>query len=107
MKGPMKQKLVSFVSSVVFLGFLWVLFKKMIIVTWISMPWWALILLLIGLFFFIETMVARTVGAREPAERAGDSAKEALSSARETVKERSIDGLDAVKAKLAEREKQP
>ncbi len=100
MENKWRQRLVSLISSVVFLGFLWVLFKKMIIVTWISMPWWGLILLLIVLFFFIETMVSRTLGAKEPAERAKESLVSGVKQASETATIAGQDGLDAVKAKL-------
>ena len=103
MKEKWRQRFVSLISSVVFLGFLWVLFKKMIIVTWITMPWWGLILLLVVLFIFIETMVSRVVGAKEPLDRAKDSAKESLTTASQTT----FDGLEAVKRKLAERQDKP
>jgi protein-S-isoprenylcysteine O-methyltransferase Ste14 len=95
-----RQRLVSLISSVVFLGFLWVLFKKMIIVTWISMPWWGLILLLIALFFFIETMVSRTLGAKEPAQRAQETVMSGLKQASDSATSAGQDSLEAVKARL-------
>jgi protein-S-isoprenylcysteine O-methyltransferase Ste14 len=95
-----RQRLVSLISSVVFLGFLWVLFKKMIIVTWISMPWWGLILLLIVLFFFIETMVSRTLGAKEPAQRAQETVVAGLKQASDSATSAGQDSLEAVKARL-------
>jgi protein-S-isoprenylcysteine O-methyltransferase Ste14 len=95
-----RQRLASLISSALFLGFLWVLFKKMIIVTWITMPWWGLILLLIVLFFFIETIVSRTLGAKEPAQRAQESVSSGLKQASETASIAGQDSLDAVKARL-------
>ena len=100
MNGRLRQRLASLISSVVFLGFLWILFKKVIIVTWISMPWWALILLLIVLFFFIETIVARTVGAKEPVARSKDAVAAGLTKATETASAAGHDSLEAVKARL-------
>jgi ABC-type protease/lipase transport system fused ATPase/permease subunit len=106
-KRDLRQRLTSLVSAAIFLGFLWVLFKKMIIVTWIVMPWWGLILLLIVLFFFIETMVARTVGAKEPVDRATETAISGMKSASETAATAGQDGLDAVKKRLEAYDKKP
>jgi hypothetical protein len=101
-KAPhgMRQRLVSLISAALFLGFLWVLFKKMIVVTWITVPWWAFILLLVLFFFFIETFVARTFGAKEPAQRAVESATDSVKSAGQAAATAGQDSLDAVKKRL-------
>ncbi len=100
MNNRFRQRIASLVSSVLFLGFLWILFKKVIIVTWISLPWWALILLLVVLFFFIETMVARSLGAREPAQRGKDSIAAGLDKATDAATTAGHESLDAVKRRL-------
>jgi Flp pilus assembly protein TadG len=79
---------------------MWVLFKKMIVVTWISVPWWAFILLLILFFFFIETFVSRAFGAKEPAQRAIDSSADALKQAGQTAERVGEASLDAVKQRI-------
>jgi hypothetical protein len=99
-KRDLRQRLASLISAAIFIGFLWVLFNKMHIITVIVMPWWGLILLLIVFFFFIETMVARTVGAKEPVERAKESATESIKSASESAAAAGHEGLDAVKKRL-------
>jgi hypothetical protein len=96
----MRQRLVSLLSAAIFLGFLWVLFKKMIVVTWITVPWWAFILLLVLFFFFIETFVARTFGAKEPVQRGVESATESVKSAGQAASAAGQDSLDAVKKRL-------
>jgi hypothetical protein len=95
-----RQRLASLISSALFLGFLWVLFKKMIVVTWITIPWWGFILLLILFFVFIETVGSRTLGAKEPAQRAQESIQSSVKQASEAVTEAGQDSLDAVKARL-------
>jgi hypothetical protein len=95
-----RQRLASLVSSALFLGFLWVLFKKMIVVTWITIPWWGFILLLILFFFFIETVVSRTLGAKEPAKRAQESIHSGVKQASSAVTDAGQESLDAVKARL-------
>lgn len=100
MNSRFRQRVASLISSVLFLGFLWILFKKIIIVTWISMPWWALILLLVVLFFFIETMVARTLGAKPPVERHKDGIAAGLDKATQSATTAGQDSLDAVKRRL-------
>ena len=90
-----RQRLASLISSALFLGFLWVLFKKMIVVTWITIPWWGFILLLIVFFFFIETVVSRTLGAKEPAQRAQDSVQSGVKQASTAVTEAGQESLDA------------
>jgi hypothetical protein len=95
-----RQRLASLVSSALFLGFLWVLFKKMIVVTWITVPWWGFILSLILFFFFIETVVSRTLGAKEPAKRAQESIQSGVKQASSAVADAGQESLDAVKARL-------
>jgi hypothetical protein len=95
-----RQRLASLISSALFLGFLWVLFKQMIVVTWITIPWWGFILLLILFFVFIETLVSRTLGAKEPAKRAQESVQSGVKQASTAVSEAGQDSLDAVKARL-------
>jgi hypothetical protein len=95
-----RQRLASLVSSALFLGFLWVLFKKMIVVTWITIPWWGFILLLILFFFFIETVVSRTLGAKEPAKRAQESIQSGAKQAAGALTDAGQESLDAVKARL-------
>jgi uncharacterized protein YpmS len=79
---------------------LWVLFKKMIVVTWITIPWWGFILLLILFFVFIETVVSRTLGAKEPAKRAQESIQSSVKEASTAVTDAGKESLDAVKARL-------
>ncbi len=105
LNGQLRQRIASLISSILFLGFLWILFKKIIIVTWISMPWWALILLLVVLFFFIETMVARTVGAKEPVDRHKDAVAAGLDKATNAASTAGHESLDAVKARLRDFDK--
>ncbi len=109
---PWRQRLTSLVSAAIFLGLIYVLFKKVIVVAWIQIPWWGLLIMLIALFFCIETMVARGFGAREPVQRAGDTAKEAAAEVAgaaakigQGVKSAAADPLQAVKDRLAEHEK--
>ncbi len=106
-KRDWRQRLTSLISAAVFLGFLWALFNKMHIITVIFLPWWGLILLLIGLFFFIETFVARSLGAKKPVEQAKDSALESMKSASETAAAAGHEGLDAVKKRLEAFDKKP
>jgi hypothetical protein len=107
-----RQRLVSLISAAIFLGFLYVLFKKLIIVAWIPVPWWGALLGLVVLFFVIETFVARTFGGREPAQRAIDKSKDiGVGAAQAATKVGGAavatgeDVLEAVKKKLAEHDK--
>jgi hypothetical protein len=106
-KRDLRQRLASFISAAIFMGFLWVLFNKMHIITVILLPWWGLILLLIGLFFLIETFVARSVGAKKPLDRAVETTQTSIKSASEAASAAGHDGLDAVKKRLDAFDKKP
>lgn len=97
----LKQRAASLVSGLIFLGFLWILFKKVIIVTWISMSWWQLLLLLVLLFFFIDTMVSRGFGAKDPLTRK----KEQIGALGEKATDAGQATLDDIKRRLAERDR--
>jgi protein-S-isoprenylcysteine O-methyltransferase Ste14 len=108
----LRQRLISLISAVVFLGFLYVLFKKLIIVTWIPVPWWGALLVLVVVFFMIQTFVARTLGGKPPAQRALDKSKEAAGNVASTAAKigdgavsAGTDALENVKRKLAEHDK--
>jgi fatty acid desaturase len=101
-KPGLRQRLVSLISAAVFLGFLWALFNKMNIVTWIIVPWWAFILLLIVFFFVIETFVARAFGAKEPVQRAVDSAAGSAKTVGHAAAAAGEESLDAVKKRIDE-----
>jgi hypothetical protein len=111
-----RQRAVSFVSAAIFLAFLWLLFQKLIVVAWISIAWWMIPLMLIGLFVFIETMVAKTFRAKRPSERAAEKVKsvskdagveiaEAASKLGDGAVSGGADALQAVKNRLAERDR--
>ncbi len=100
-----RQRAVSFVSAAIFLAFLWLLFQKLVIVAWISISWWMVPLLLIGLFFFIETMVAKAFRTKEPLDKAAEKVKTVSVDAGEKISGSTGDSLQAVKDRLAERDR--
>ncbi len=116
--GKLKQRLASFITAAIFLGFLWVLFKKVIVVVWIRLEWWHLLLLLVLLFFFIDTMVSRGLGAKEPVARKKDrfdemrdralGTDESLDEMKKTASDDAAgETLEGIKRRLAERENPP
>jgi uncharacterized membrane protein len=108
----LRQRLISLISAVIFLGFLYVLFKKLIIVTWIPVPWWGALLGLVIMFFMIQTFVARTLGGKPPATKALEKSKDAAATVASTATKLGDDAMSAgsdalenVKRKLAEHDK--
>jgi hypothetical protein len=95
--NKLRQKVASLVSAAIFLGILYALFSRLIIIVRVDVPWWAFIVMLVALFFVIDFFVSRAVGARSAVERKADSASELISRASEN------DTLDEVKRKLKDR----
>ncbi len=108
----LRQRLISLISAVIFLGFLYALFKKLTIVTWIPVPWWGALLGLVVLFVMIKTFVARTLGGKPPTQQALDKSKEAAGTVATSATKlgdgavsAGTDALENVKRKLAEHDK--
>lgn len=70
--GKLKQRLASLVTAGIFLGFLWLLFQKVIVVVWIRLQWWHLLLLLGLLFLVIDTVVSRSFGTSSQIDKKKD-----------------------------------
>ena len=62
MVDKFKRRVASLISASVFLFFLWVLFKKVIVITWIHMPWWGALITLVVLFVLIDLSVKSALG---------------------------------------------
>lgn len=102
-----RQKIASFVSAVLFGGFLWLLFKKINIVVFVHMKWWHFVLLLGVLYLAINTMVSKSVGAKKPLERGKHKLDTMREGASDQVSERSEAVISEaviseIKRKLAE-----
>ena len=95
----LKAKLASFISASIFLGLMYVLFKKVHLVLFVNIPWWGFVLVLVALFFFIDTMVSRTLGSKEPIQRKKEQVGELGEATRESAKER----LDKIRSRLNDR----
>lgn len=74
--NKLRQKVASLISAGIFLGLVWLLIRKVHFVIWVGFPWWGFLLMMVLLFFFIDTMVSRSVGAKEPVERKKEQAAE-------------------------------
>jgi hypothetical protein len=99
--NKLRQKAASFISAGIFLGLLWALFRKVHFVIFVGFPWWAFILALIALFFFIDTMVSRSVGAKEPIER---KKEQVLEAGQKTVEATSAK-LESIRKKLSDEDR--
>jgi hypothetical protein len=93
--GKLRQKIASFISASIFLGLVWLLIRKVHFVIWVNFPWWGFLLVMVLLFFFIDTMVSRSIGAKEPVERKkeqvvelGHKTKDATSAKLESIREK-------------------
>ena len=59
--APMKRRLSSLITAVIFLAILWLVLDRMHIVIWVNTPWWGLLLMGIMLFLIIDFAVSRIV----------------------------------------------
>jgi hypothetical protein len=99
--SKLRQKIASLISAIIFVGLLWVLFRKVHLVIWVNFPWKGFVLVLVLLFFFIDTMVSRSIGAKEPVERKKEQVAEL---GHKTVDATSAK-LDSIREKLRESDK--
>jgi hypothetical protein len=97
--GKLKQRFASLVSAAIFLGFLWVLFQKVIIWVRVDLKWWQLIGMLIVFFFFIDTMVSRGFGTRGSIARKKDTLSELTNQSTRSAEEKLADLKDDWKRK--------
>lgn len=74
--NKLRQKAASLISASIFLGLVWILIRKVHFVIWVGFPWWGFIIMMVLLFVFIDTMVSRGFGAKEPVERKKDQISE-------------------------------
>lgn len=94
--AKLRQRLASLVTAGIFLGFLWLLFDKVIVVVWIRLQWWHLLLLLGILFLVIDNVVSRSFGTPSQIDKKKDDLGAAKTQAVDTAQET----LDDIKRRL-------
>jgi hypothetical protein len=99
--GKLRQKIASLISASIFLGFIWLLIRKVHFVIWVNFPWQGFLLIMVLLFFFIDTMVSRSIGAKEPIERKKDQVVELGHKTADATSAK----LDSIREKLRESDK--
>lgn len=57
-----RSQLHSILLGVAVLWVLWQLWQKVHIVIWVPMPWWVLLLLVLGLIFVLDFVLDRILG---------------------------------------------
>ena len=61
MSAPVKQRLASLITTVIFAYILFRVLDRLFVVIWVQMPWWGLIIAAIVLYLVIEHLVQRVL----------------------------------------------
>ena len=59
MSAPVKQRLASLITTVIFAYILFRVLDRLFVVIWVQMPWWGLIIAAVVLYLVIEHLVQR------------------------------------------------
>ena len=59
MSAPVKQRLATLITTVIFAYILFRVLDRLFVVIWVQMPWWGLIIAAVVLYLVIEHLVQR------------------------------------------------
>ena len=59
MSAPVKQRLATLITTVIFAYILFRVLDRLFVVVWVQMPWWGLIIVGLVLYLVIEHLVQR------------------------------------------------
>ncbi|ACL23942.1 hypothetical protein [Chloroflexus aggregans] len=60
----MPRQLRSLIRMLIVVFVLWLIWSRLHIVIWVPMPWWGLVLLVVGSYLVIEYAIDRLLGQR-------------------------------------------
>jgi hypothetical protein len=60
----MQQRIVSFLAAGVAALILWFILQRLVVVVFVQMPWWVLLLIILGLFLTIEHFLSKALRGR-------------------------------------------